>query len=124
MKDLILYGREDCPMCIEARRWLQEKEISFIFREIFKQPLNKNELLSLAKKLPKGLFNLYAPKGARKAGLSEDPGTFSIQEILQLQIDNPDMIRYPVFDLRDRLIFGFHESTKDLLLDGLRGPAR
>ncbi len=117
------YGREDCPMCIEAKQWLKKQGIPFKFREIFKQPLNEKEILALAENLPEGLFDLYAPKGARKAGLPEDPGNCTIDQILQIQIENPDMIRYPIFDLGRKCLFGFNETTKEALMN-LTGPGR
>ena len=106
-------------MCIEGKSWLEKEGFSYIFRDIFLNPLKKEELVKLAEKLPDGFFDLYAPKGARKAGLSEDPGSYSSNQIVKLQIENPDMVRYPIFDLEDQLIFGFKEETKPLLLAAL-----
>ena len=113
---LNLLGRTECPMCIEGKSWLEQEGITYLFRDIFLNPLTKQELLELGRKLPQGLFDLYAPKGARKAGLSEDPKTYSAGQILVLQVENPDMIRYPVFELEDQLIFGFNEEIKLRLL--------
>lgn len=107
-------------MCIEGRSWLDKNGFGYVFRDIFLNPLEKEELFDLAEKLPNGLFDLYAPKGARKAGLSEDPRSFSSDQIIQLQVENPDMIRYPIFDLGDQLIFGFKEEAKPLLLSALK----
>ena len=107
-------------MCIEGKAWLEKEGLLYIFRDIFLNPLKKEELYKLAEKLPDGLFDLYAPKGARKAGLSEDSSSYSSEEIVQLQIKNPDMVRYPIFDLGEKLIFGFREKTKPLLLGALK----
>jgi arsenate reductase-like glutaredoxin family protein len=117
--ELTLYGRAGCPMCMDANAWLNKEKIAYTFRDIFKQPLTGKELLLLANKLPDGIFSLYAPKGAKKAGLSENPFDFSSEAILGLQTGNPDMIRYPIFDTGRQLIFGFKESTKPLLLSVL-----
>jgi regulatory protein spx len=117
--EFILYGRAGCPLCSDAMAWFKKEEIAYTFRDIFKQPLTVKELLLLANKLPDGIFSLYAPKGAKKAGLSENPFDFSAEEILGLQTGNPDMIRYPIFDTGRQLIFGFKESTKPLLLSSL-----
>jgi arsenate reductase-like glutaredoxin family protein len=118
---LTLYGRAGCPMCIAGISWLEKEGIAYTFRDIFQDPLTKEELYGLGKKLREGLFDLYAPKGARKRGLSEDSKSYSAEQIVQFQTENPDMIRYPVFDLGDRLIFGFKEETKSLLLSLLGG---
>ena len=113
---VVVYGREGCPMCSEAKQWLTEHRIAFTFREIFQQPLSRDELMILAAKTPTGLHDLYASKGARKVGLPEDGRSFSPEQIVNLQAANPDLIRYPLFELGDRLLFGFDRATRDALM--------
>jgi Spx/MgsR family transcriptional regulator len=116
MSRVVVYGREGCPMCADAKQWLAERRIAFTFREIFEQPLSRDELVALAAKTPAGIHELYASKGARKVGLPEDGRSFSPDQIVNLQVANPDLIRYPVFELDDRLLFGFHPATRDALM--------
>jgi arsenate reductase-like glutaredoxin family protein len=120
---VIIYGREGCPMCADAKQWLADRKIAFTFREIFEQPLSANELHALAKKNPNGAYDLYAPKGARKVGLSEDGRAFTSDQIVNLQVANPDLIRYPLFEFNNRLLFGFHQATRDALMT-LAGESR
>ena len=120
---VVVYGREGCPMCSEAKQWLTERRIAFTFREIFQQPLSRDELMILAAKTPTGLHDLYASKGARKVGLPEDGRSFSPEQIVNLQVANPDLIRYPLFEFNDQLLFGFHQATRDALL-ALAGTIR
>jgi arsenate reductase-like glutaredoxin family protein len=94
-------------MCADAKQWLQAQYISFSFQEIFVQPLSQDELQALGKKTPAGIHDLYAPKGARKVGLPETERSFSPEQIVSLQVGNPDLIRYPLFELDDQLLFGF-----------------
>ena len=113
---VVVYGREGCPMCSDARQWLDERKITFTFREIFEQPLSRDELVALAAKTPAGVPDLYAPKGARKVGLPEDGHAMTPDQIVSLQVGNPDLIRYPLFELGDRLLFGFDQATRDALM--------
>ena len=113
---VVVYGREGCPMCADAKQWLTKRKIAFTFREIFAEPLSRDELVTLAAKTPTGLHNLYAPKGARKVGLPEDGRALTPDQIVGLQVGNPDLIRYPLFELDDRLLFGFHQATRDALM--------
>lgn len=71
--------------------------------------------MTLAAKTPTGLHDLYAPKGARKVGLPDDGRALTPDQIVGLQVANPDLIHYPVFELNDRLLFGFHQATRDEL---------
>ena len=103
-------------MCSDAKQWLTEHKIAFTFREIFQQPLSRNELMTLAAKTPVGVPELYASKGARKVGLPEDGRALTPDEIVSLQVGNPDLIRYPLFELDDQLLFGFHQATRDALM--------
>ena len=113
---VVVYGREGCPMCADAKQWLTKRKIAFTFREIFAEPLSRDELVTLAAKTPTGLHNLYAPKGARKVGLPEDGRALTPDQIVGLQVGNPDLIRYPLFELDDRLLFGFDQATRDALI--------
>ena len=113
---VVVYGREGCPMCSEAKQWLTERRIAFTFREIFQQPLSRDELMILAAKTPTGLHDLYASKGARKVGLPEDGRSFSPEQIVNLQVANPDLIRYPLFEFNDQLLFGFQQATRNALM--------
>ena len=110
----------DARCASREKSWLEKEGFRYFFRDIFLDPLKKEELFKLAEKLPNGVFDLYAPKGARKAGLSEDSRSYSSEQVVQLQIENPDMVRYPVFDLGEQLIFGFKEETRPLLLAALK----
>jgi arsenate reductase-like glutaredoxin family protein len=110
-------------MCSDAKQWLAERKIAFTFREIFQQPLSRDELMSLAAKTPAGIHDLYATKGARKVGLPEDGRALTPDQIVGLQVGNPDLIRYPLFELDNRLLFGFHQTTRDELL-ALAGTIR
>jgi len=110
-------------MCAEAKQWLGERAVPFQFRDIFRQPLSADELRALARKAAAGAHALYAPKGARKAGLPEDGGAMTSGQIVDLQVGNPDLIRYPLFELDDRLLFGFHHATRDALKP-IAGEAR
>jgi arsenate reductase-like glutaredoxin family protein len=103
-------------MCADAKQWLAERKISFTFREIFAEPLWRDELGALAAKTPAGAHELYASKGARKVGLPEDGRAFTPDQIVNLQVGNPDLIRYPLFELDDRLLFGFDQATRDALI--------
>jgi Spx/MgsR family transcriptional regulator len=116
MMAVVVYGREGCPMCADAKQWLTERRIAFTFREIFQQPLSRDELMILAAKTPTGLHDLYASKGARKVGLPEDGRAFTPNQIVNLQVGNPDLIRYPLFEIDNRLLFGFDQATRDALI--------
>lgn len=63
--------------------------------------------MTLAAKTPTGLHDLYAPKGARKVGLPDDGRALTPDQIVGLQVANPDLIHYPVFELNDRLLSVF-----------------
>ena len=103
-------------MCADAKQWLTDHKIAFTFREIFEQPLSRDDLVALAAKTPVGIHELYASKGARKVGLPEDGRSFPPERIISLQVGNPDLIRYPLFELDNRLLFGFHQATRDALM--------
>jgi arsenate reductase-like glutaredoxin family protein len=76
-------------MCSDAKQWLTERKFAFTFREIFQQPLSRDELVALAAKASAGIHDLYAAKGALKVGLPEDGRMLTAAQILMVQVRNP-----------------------------------
>jgi len=74
---VIVYGREGCPKCADAKQWFQGQRIPSSFRKIFTQPLSRDERQALSRKTPAGAYDLYAPKGARRVGLPEERRVFT-----------------------------------------------
>ncbi|MBI3608542.1 MAG: hypothetical protein HY207_11300 [Nitrospirae bacterium] len=103
-------------MCSDAKQWLTDRKITFTFREIFQQQMSRDELVALGAKTPAGIHDLYAPKGTRTVGLPKDGRGLLPEQIISLQVANPDLIRYPLFELDNRLLFGFHRATRDALM--------
>jgi hypothetical protein len=55
--------------------------------------------------------------------LPEDGSALAPDQIIRLQVANPDLIRYPLFEFENRLLFGFHQATRDALMT-LAGESR
>ncbi len=73
-------------------------------RDIFRQPLSRDEILALIGRTPAyELFSWRSPT-ARARGLR--PGTLSDDELIDLMLEDPRLIRRPLIDAGDRLIVG------------------
>lgn len=109
-------------MCSDAKQWMAKCKLAFTFREIFQKPLSRAELMALATKTSAGIHDLYSAKGALKVGLPEDGRTLTQEQILLVQVRNPDLIRYPLFELDNLLLFGFQTTTREALM-AVRGES-
>ena len=46
MKKIILYGTETCPHCVEAKRFLTERDIDFVYKDVNNDDEDREEFMA------------------------------------------------------------------------------
>jgi len=93
--DVHLFGIKNCDTVRKAIRWLAEKQISSVFHDLKKEPLE-------AELITEWLAQVGKDKLINKRGLTwrkipaEDKILDNQQEIIQLIQDNPTVIKRPI----------------------------
>ena len=113
---ITIYEKPTCTKCREMNRVLSESGMPFEKVNYYVQPLTKQKLINLLRKLgmkPRGLLRTSEPV-YRELGIGK--GEFSDDEIVSLMIEHPDLIQRPIVERGERAILGRPvENVKQLL---------
>lgn len=107
----VLYLYRSCTSCRNAEAVLNEKGVKFDTREFFKEPFGRAELKSVLVRgdmTPSELVSTRS-KAYRAEGLDlRDP---SDDELLDLMLDEPRLIRRPILVTDDDVHVGFNRDS-------------
>ncbi|MEB3222393.1 MAG: ArsC/Spx/MgsR family protein [Candidatus Sericytochromatia bacterium] len=99
-----LYVKAGCTTCNKAREVLRGHGVAFTERDVFRHPLDADELLALAAlRTLRALFSDRSPS-ARALGL--DPDALPASELIGVMLQEPRLIRRPLVRIGDRLVIG------------------
>ena len=105
---LTLYTSPSCTSCRKARAWLQEHEIPFVERNIFSEPLTKDELTSILQMTESGTEEIISTRSKVFQKLNMDLEELPLNELLVQK--NPGLLRRPIMIDEKRLQVGFNED--------------
>ncbi|MCP5399664.1 MAG: ArsC family reductase [Sphingomonas sp.] len=103
---LTMFGISNCDTIKKARKWLEEKEISYQFHDYKKSGVDEGQLREWASELGwEALLNKAGTTfrkltDAEKSDIDED-------KAIALMLANPSMIKRPVLDIGTHRIAGF-----------------
>ena len=108
---LTILHLKTCDTCRKALKFLKEKDADFVSREIRQQPLTRKELL--------GLMNIVSwevlinKASTTWRGLEQaDKEELSQAKAIDLLIENPTLMKRPVFLFDENAIVGFKTSQQ------------
>jgi arsenate reductase len=106
---LTVNGIKSCDTCRKARKFLQEKEIEHTFHDIRDDGLNIQMLERWADRISwKTLLNKQSLTWRKIPDADRDD--LNRSKALALMIDNPTLIKRPVFEHDDYIAVGFSEK--------------
>lgn len=122
-----VYVLSGCEGSKKATDLLTEKSFNFVKKNLSFVKITESELIDISNLCPNGLIDIINPssKKIQELGISEKYKNFSKLELMNLIMDNPDVISYPIV-IQDnpnkkpkRLIIGFNpdEWTNHLYND-------
>jgi arsenate reductase (glutaredoxin) len=109
MSDLTFYGYGKCSTCQKARRWLDERELSYAFVDITTAPPPKTLLAAIVAGEEYELKHLYNTSGKayREGGYSDLRKTLSAADQLSALAENGRLIKRPILSDGSRHTVGF-----------------
>lgn len=105
-----LYVSPSCTSCRKARAWLEKHHISFKERNIFSEPLTKNELLHILRMTENGTEEIISTRSRAFQQLKIDLNDLSIDQLLDLVEKNPNLLKRPIIMDDRRLQVGYNED--------------
>lgn len=106
---LTVYGIKSCDTCRKARKYLADKEVVHTFHDIRDDGLNIQMLERWASRISwETLLNKKSLTWRKIADV--DRSDLSKSKALGLMIENPTLIKRPVFEHEDYIAVGFSEK--------------
>lgn len=105
-----LYVSPSCTSCRKARAWLEKHNIPFKERNIFSEPLTKDELLQILRMTENGTEEIISTRSRAFQQLKVNLDDLSIDKLLDLVEKNPSLLRRPIIMDDRRLQVGYNED--------------
>ncbi len=105
-----LYVSPSCTSCRKARAWLKKHNIPFKERNIFSEPLTKDELLQILRMTENGTEEIISTRSRAFQQLKVNLDDLSIDQLLDLVEKNPSLLRRPIIMDDRRLQVGYNED--------------
>ena len=107
---LNLYTSPSCTSCRKAKAWLKEHDISFKERNIFANPLNKEEIMQVLRMTENGTEEIISTRSRTFQNLKINLDDLSIDQLIDLVEKNPSLLRRPIIMEDRRLQGGYNED--------------
>ncbi|MGE5497567.1 MAG: Spx/MgsR family RNA polymerase-binding regulatory protein [Syntrophothermus sp.] len=104
MDKITVYEKPTCTTCRNVSKILIEKGVDFEKVNYYIDPLSKNKLKSLLKKMNMKPSELLRKNEQAYKELNMKEGKYSEEEILDLMVANPDLVQRPIVEKGENAI--------------------
>lgn len=105
-----LYISPSCTSCRKAKAWLKKHNIDYKERNIFSEPLTKEELIQILRMTENGTEEIISTRSRAFQQLKINLDNLSIDQLLDLVEKNPSLLRRPIIMDDRRLQVGYNED--------------
>ncbi|MDU1629201.1 MAG: transcriptional regulator Spx [Lactococcus lactis] len=105
-----LYLSPSCTSCRKARAWFQSHKVPFVEHNILTQPMTTNDLRQILTKTENGTEDIISTRSKVFQKLAVDVDNLTINELLDLVTEFPNLLRRPIITDSKHLQIGFNED--------------
>lgn len=105
-----LYVSSSCTSCRKARAWLKKYDIPFKERNIFSEPLTKEDIVNILRLTENGTEEIISTRSKAFQELHVNLDDLSIDQLLDLVEKNPSLLRRPIIMDDRRLQVGYNDD--------------
>nr|WP_153497379.1 transcriptional regulator Spx [Lactococcus sp. dk101] len=105
-----MYLSPSCTSCRKARAWLQSHKVPYIEHNILTQPLTPDDLRKILTKTENGTEDIISTRSKVFQKLAVDVDNLTINELIDLVSEFPNLLRRPIITDEKRLQIGFNED--------------
>lgn len=109
-----VYGIKNCDTVKKARKWLDTRQVEYLFHDFRQDGLTKSQLQSWVKQV--GWEILLNRRGTTWRKLSEDEKqSINQTRAIALMLEQPTLIKRPVIEVENEVVIGFSEQSYEEL---------
>ncbi|MFD2043507.1 transcriptional regulator Spx [Ornithinibacillus salinisoli] len=97
-----------CSSTRKAKEWFTKQGISYVERNIIKEPLTVNELKAILRMTIEGTEEIISTRSKTYKELDLDIDALPLQKLLSFIHEHPRLLRSPIIIDEKRLQVGFH----------------
>lgn len=105
-----LYVSPSCTSCRKAKQWLEKNDIPYHERNIFSDPLSKEEIMHILRMTEEGTEEIVSTRSRAFQNLNIDLDDLSIDQLIDLIQKNPSLLRRPIIMDDRRMQVGYNED--------------
>lgn len=105
-----LYVSSSCTSCRKARAWLKKHDVPFKERNIFSEPLTKEDIVNILRLTENGTEEIISTRSKAFQELHVNLDDLSIDQLLDLVEKNPSLLRRPIIMDDRRLQVGYNDD--------------
>ena len=105
-----IYTISSCTSCKKAKTWLNKHQLPYKEQNLGKEPLTKEEILTIISKTEKRVESIVSKKNRYAKALNCDIDELSVSEVIDLIQENPRILKSPILIDDKRLLVGYKED--------------
>ena len=94
-----IYTISSCTSCKKAKTWLNKHQLPYKEQNLGKEPLTKEEILTILSKTENGVESIVSKKNRYAKALNCDIDELSVSEVIDLIQENPRILISSLYHL-------------------------
>ncbi|WP_411130411.1 transcriptional regulator Spx [Weissella confusa] len=105
-----LYTSPSCISCRKARAWLEENAIPYTERNVFKEPLSRDEIKNILRMTEDGTEEIISTRSKLFAELDVKLDDLSLSQLIEMIQQQPALLKRPLMIDEKRMQVGYNED--------------
>ena len=105
-----LYTSPSCTSCRKARAWLEENAIPYTERNVFKEPLSRDEIKNILRMTEDGTEEIISTRSKLFAELDVKLDDLSLSQLIEIIQQQPALLKRPLMIDEKRMQVGYNED--------------
>lgn len=105
-----LYTSPSCTSCRKARAWLEENAIPYTERNVFKEPLSRDEIKNILRMTEDGTEEIISTRSKLFAELVVKLDDLSLSQLIEMIQQQPALLKRPLMIDEKRMQVGYNED--------------
>ena len=105
-----LYTSPSCTSCRKARAWLEENAIPYTERNVFKEPLSRDEIKNILRMTEDGTEEIISTRSKLFAELDVKLDDLSLSQLIEMIQQQPALLKRPLMIDEKSMQVGYNED--------------